>query len=231
MTVLAALVAAAAAGCPPPQVVPPPPPVRRIVRARWLPGTVITEYWPAPERWFTGRLVRAAGIPGLHRVDWLYGARGLPMEGEGIGRDGRVYHFAGPWDIGWVNRAGAPTVPCRRAPGYWTSGRPFWVRSPGRAVFAAGHSRTLAYWRSAAVDRRLIPFGSRIFVPAYCGTPARGWLEARDTGGAIIGPHIDVYRPPPAARPAGRSWGRLLRGQKIFVVPPGATAARLPRCD
>jgi hypothetical protein len=229
MTALAAFVAFAVVGCPPPR--PAPPPVRQIVQPRWLPRTLITEYWPAPERWFTGRLVRAAGIPGRHRVDWLHGARGLPMQGEGIGADGRVYHFAGPWDLGWVNRSGARTTPCRRTPGYWTNGRPFWLHAPGRALFAPGHSRTLAYWQSAAVDRRLIPFGSRIFVPAYCDTPGRGWLVARDTGGAIIGPHIDVYRPPPATRPATRRWGALLRDQKIFVGPPGTPPRRTPRCD
>jgi 3D (Asp-Asp-Asp) domain-containing protein len=229
MTALAAFVAAAVVGCPPPP--PAPPPVRQIAQPRWLPGTLITEYWPAPERWFTGRLVRAAGIPGRHRVDWLHGAHGLPMQGEGVGADGRVYHFAGPWDLGWVNRSGARTTPCEKAPGYWTNGRPFWLRAPGRARFAAGHSRTLAYWRSAAVDRRLIPFGSRIFVPAYCKTPARGWLVAQDTGGAIIGPHIDVYRSPPATRPSTRKWGALLRGQKIFVVPPGTTPRHKPSCS
>ena len=217
-----------AVGCPPPP--PAPPPVRQIVRPRWVSQTLVTEYWPAPERWFSGRLVRATGIPGRHPVAWLFGARGLPMDGEGIGRDGRVYHFAGPYDIGWVNRGGGGTAPCRHSPGSWTNGRPFWLASPGRARFAPGHSRTLAYWRSAAVDRRLIPFGSRIFVPAYCDTPARGWLVARDTGGAIIGVHIDVYRPPPSTRPAGRAWGRLLRDQKMLVVPPGTQPRVTPRC-
>lgn len=225
---LAALVAAAALGCPPPP--PAPPPVRRITHPRWLSGTVITEYWPAPESWFGGTLVRAAGLAGKHPYDWLYGARGLAMQGEGLGRDGRVYHFAGPYGLGWVNASGRSTAPCRKAAGYWTNGRPYRLASPHLARFAPGHARTLAYWRSAAVDPRLIAFGSRIFVPAYCTTPARGWLVARDTGGAIIGPHIDVYRSPPAQRPAGVHWGTLLRGQKIFVVPPGTTPKRMPRC-
>src|SRR5437764_753663 len=103
MGTLATLVAGLALGCPPPP--PAPPPVRRITQPRWVSGTLVTEYWPSPERWFKGRLVRAPGIPGLHRVGWLFGARGLPMEGEGIGSDGRVYHFAGPYGSGWVNRA------------------------------------------------------------------------------------------------------------------------------
>ena len=204
--------------------------MRQIVRPRWLSGTVITEYWPAPERGSAGRSCARPDCPGRHPWDWLYGARGLAMQGEGIGRDGRVYHFAGPYGIGWVNARGRPTAPCRKAAGYWTDGRPFRLASPYRARFAPGHSRTLAYWRSAAVDPRLIPLGSRIFVPAYCSTPARGWLVARDTGGAIIGPHIDVYRRPPATRPPGRRWGTLLRGQKILVVPPATTPRRMPHC-
>jgi 3D domain-containing protein len=225
---LVALAAALAAGCPPPHPGPPRPPrERRIERPRWLGGTLVTEYYPVPERWFAGRRVRAPGIPGRHRVDWLYSARGLPMEGEGIGLDGRVYHYAGPYGLPWLDAAGRRTRPC--ADGSWTRGRPAWLdRSAGRVRFAPGRSRPLAYWRSVAVDPRLIPLGSRIFVPAYCSLPGRGWLVARDTGGAIIGRHLDVFRPPPAS-PAG---ARSLRAQRVLVVPPGTRYARRPpRCQ
>jgi hypothetical protein len=232
-----------------------PPAVSAIVRPRWIASVLITEYFPAPERWFDGRLVRAPGLPGRHRVDWLYSARGLAMQGEGLGRDGRLYHFAGPYSLTWRNRRGRPTYPCRRAPGYWTNGRPAWIgstwlndrgrvtyplaggrwsdsrparleRSPARAHFAPGAARTLAYWRNVAVDPRLIPQGSSIFVPAYCHTPSGGWFTAADTGGAIIGAHIDVFRAPPAER-----WRfRTLHGQKIFVVPPGFRRPAQLRC-
>jgi 3D domain len=213
----------ALAGCPPPVA---PPPVHQITQPRWVTNTLVTEYWPAPERWFTGPLVRAPGIPGRHHSDWLYGAHGLPMEGEGIALDGRVYHFAGPYGLAWSNRLGGTTTPCRQSPGYWTNGRPFRIGKPARARFAPGHSRTLSYWHSAAVDPRLIPFGSRIFLHAYCATPAHGWLVARDTGGAILGAHVDVYRPPPAQL----ANGALLRGQPMLVVPPGTHPRRTPRC-
>jgi hypothetical protein len=66
----------------------------------------------------------------------------------------------------------------------------------------------------------VIPFGSRVFLPSYCGTPARGWFRSLDTGGAIIGFHVDVYRLPPPTLVL-----RELRGQRIYVVPPG-TAPR-----
>jgi hypothetical protein len=185
----------------------------------------VTEYFPVPERWFTGRRVRAPGIRGRHRVDWLYSARGLAMEGEGVGLDGRVYHYAGPFGLPWLDGAGRRTRPC--FDGSWTRGRPVWLDYRGRRVrFAAGPSRPLAYWRSAAVDRRLIPLGSRIFVRAYCSTPARGWLVARDTGSAIIGRHLDVFRRPPPVPGSAR----LLRGLRVFVVPPGTRPRVLPRC-
>lgn len=43
--------------------------------------------------------------------------------------------------------------------------------------------------RVAAVDTRLIPFGSRLYIPGY------GLAVARDRGGAIKGNHIDVLFP------------------------------------
>jgi hypothetical protein len=79
------------------------------------------------------------------------------------------------------------------------------------------------YWESAAVDPSVIPMGSRLFVPAYCDAPTKGWMYAEDVGGAIIGRHIDVFRPPPRAR---FGLDPALRDQRVFVFPPGA---RLPK--
>lgn len=219
---VAAALALTLTGCPPP---PPPPAVQPLRRPRWIEDTLVTQYWPAPERWFTGALVRAQGILGRHRADWLFGARGLPMQGEGTATDGRVYHFAGPYGSGWVNRRGGLTRPCV-APGAWTNGRPARLAHPAQARFAPGHSRTLVYWKSVAVDPRVIPLGSRIFMRALCATPARGWVVARDTGGAIGGAHVDVYRPVPE-RITG---GAVLRRQAMLVIPPGTQPRQTPRC-
>jgi hypothetical protein len=230
------------AGCPP-GTAPHPASERPLTKPRWLAHTVLTEYWPAPERWFVGRAVAAPGLPGMHRVDWLYGARGLPMEGDGVGLDGRRYHYGGPWHLSWVNAAGQPTAPCNT--GFWTNGRPFWPRfgwrnaagavtfplaaggwsngapvrelpPPANLRFLTGPSLPLHYWRSVAVDTHLIPLGSQVFVPALCDTPSRGRFVAADTGGTVIsGHHIDVYRPPPATPDEGE----MLTGQRIFVIP------------
>ncbi len=88
-----------------------PPPPSKHAHGRWLSGVSITEYWPAPESWFVGRLVSAPGIPGLHRIDWLYSAAGLSMEGEGIGLDGQLYHLEAAGTGGWVTSAGKSTSP------------------------------------------------------------------------------------------------------------------------
>src|SRR6185437_5906126 len=222
LVVLAALAAAGVApaarmrvaGCPPAVK---PPAEHLITRPRWLSDVLITEYYPAPEGWFTGRKIKVPGIPGRHRIDWLYSARGLAMQGEGIGADGRFYHFAGPYGLTWQNSRGRPTLPCRKVPGAWTAGSPVWIGSSSRAHFARGPSLPLTYWHDVAVDPRLIQRGSSIFVRSYCNTPSHGWFVAADTGGAIIGRHLDVFRRPPKV-----PWsGNLRRDQGIYVVPPG----------
>lgn len=223
----------------------PPADAEVIKRPRWLSGVAVTEYFPVPERWFTGKRVRAPGLSRRHRVDWLYSARGLSMEGDGIGLDGRRYHIAGLGAPGWINALGRPTRPTRVA-GQWSNGRPFWraggfwrntstrptfpladgtwfdgigvrfVPPPKGISFAAGASRPLRFWRSVAVDPELIPLGSRIYIPAYRHVRSGGWFRADDVGGAIIGRHLDVFRPPPAA-PSG---GQFLSNQRVYVVPP-----------
>jgi 3D (Asp-Asp-Asp) domain-containing protein len=182
-------------------------------------------------------------LSGKHRVDWLYSARGLTMEGDGIGLDGRHYHLASPGGGSWVNRAGVPTFPGRCA-SRWSRGRPYWFSggwrnrrgavtfpleqggwSNGHAVarlpyngvtFARGSTLVLRPYRTLAVDPRLIPRGSRVYIPAY-RTVTGGWFVAEDTGGAIIGRHVDVYRRPTRINNGG---GRYLHSEPIYVVPP-----------
>jgi hypothetical protein len=216
---------------------------------RWLSGVSITEYFPVPERWFVGRRVRAPGLRGLHRIDWLYSARGLSMEGDGVGLDGRRYHIDDLGAPGWVNARGRPTRPTRRA-GRWTNGRPFWraggfwrnvrkgptfpladgswfdgegtrfVPPPQGISFASGASRRLRFWKSVAVDPDVIPLGSRIYIPAYGRLRGGGWFRADDVGSAIIGRHLDVFRPPPLT--AGD--GLFLWDQRVYVIPPAKAA-------
>jgi 3D domain len=219
-----------------------PPPPSKHAHGRWLTGVTITEYWPARESWFKGRLVKAPGLSGLHRIDWLYSATGVSMQGDGVGLDGRQYHIDALGDGGWVTADGVPTDPSNgwaagapywRAGGFWRSRRhavtfPLagggWSNGAGRAyvplphvTFAPGPSLPLHFDQSIAVDPGVIPLGSRVYVPAYRHDGHGGWFLAQDTGGAINGRHIDVYRSPPASPTDS---GQYLTGDRIFVIKP-----------
>jgi 3D (Asp-Asp-Asp) domain-containing protein len=214
----------------------------RTSTGKWLKAVTITEYWPAPESWFTGRMVVAPGLPGMHRIDWLYSASGVSMQGEGIGLDGQMYHIDSLGGGGWVTEAGRPTAasngwsggtPYWRAGGFWRDragavtfplGLGGWSAGAGRkyvplrgVTFAAGPSLPLSYYQSIAVDPGVIPLGSRVFIPAYEHDGHGGWFIAQDTGGAIGGRHIDVYRPPP---PSADTPGQYLSGQRVLVIKP-----------
>lgn len=225
-------------------VVAPVADARPISKPTWLPRVTITEYFPVPERWFVGRKVSAPGLSTRHRIDWLYGGRGLSMEGDGVGLDGRRYHISGLGRGGWVDKFGRPTGFGRtgsralfwRAGGFWRNvdGRltfPLsaggWFNGPGARYvplpgvrFSRGASKPLRYYRSIAVDPRLIPMRSCVFVPAYQRISG-GWFTAADTGGAIDGRHIDVFRPAPSSVEDG---GRYFRNERIFVIPPPCRA-------
>ena len=218
-----------------------------ITKPRWLARVSVTEYFAVPEAWFVGKRVAAAGVPGEHRVDWLYSARGVSMEGDGIGLDGVQYHVEDVGRGGWVNANGGRTVPHG---GGWSNGGPFWRAAAywknskgtptfpleigdwfaGEGVrfvpvrgqtFGVGQSRPLTPYRSVAVDPDLIKLGSRVYIPAYKATDGGGWFQAADVGGAIIDRHVDVYRTPPESPDDP---GQHLRNQRILVVPPGTEA-------
>jgi 3D (Asp-Asp-Asp) domain-containing protein len=219
-----------------------PAPPARHARGAWLRGVTITEYWPSPEAWFVGRLVTAPGLTGKHRIDWLYSAEGVSMQGEGLGLDGRRYHIDAVGSAGWVTAAGTPTDPAAG----WAAGAPFWRaggywKNPAGAVtfplrlggwsagigrgyvplpgvsFAPGPALPLRPYQSIAVDPSVIPLGSRVYIPAYRHDGHGGWFTAQDTGGAIVGRRIDVYRPPPAS---AADTGSYLTSQRVYVIKP-----------
>src|SRR5215217_5559773 len=216
-----------------------------VTKPRWLKGVQITEYYSAPERWFVGRKVTAPGISGKHRADWLYSSAGISMEGDGIDLDGKHVHLSAIGTPGWVTQDGRTTAPGASG---WTNGSPFWrfggwrnkerhVTFPlqaggwfdGKSIryikaagvsFKDGMSLPIKPWKNIAVDPGVIPMGSKVFVPAYC--PRHGWMVAGDTGGAINGLHIDVYRAPPKLRGGDDQF----TSQRIYVWPPGT---KLPK--
>ena len=202
-----------------------------------LTGVKLTEYYPVPEVWFVGRKVDAPGLSSQHRVDWLFSGRGVVMEGSGIDLKGRQVQMVSGFDVGWLSGQGSSYL--WRAEGYWKNSKgqftfPYQVPIDGRSWsngagkrwipprkvrFARGaprgaSGRTLTYWGSVAVDPSLIPYGSLVYISALKSRNGTGWFCADDTGGAIKGRHIDIFRPPPSNRV-----GTTRNGATIRVVP------------
>ncbi|MSW96467.1 MAG: hypothetical protein F2796_06670, partial [Actinobacteria bacterium] len=207
-----------------------------ISKPMWVSKMRITEYFPAPEAWFVGKAVSTPGLDRKSRVDWLYSARGVAMEGDGIGLDGKQYHIESVGTSSWLNArgrkarfgAGAGLSPFWRTEGYWrNSSRELtfpllaggWFNGKGGhfvrpkgITFAEGPSRPLRYYRSVAVDPTFISRGSLVYVPDYKPLNNDGWFRADDTGGAIKGRHLDVFRRPPET---SADTGANLQGRRI----------------
>ena len=154
-----------------------------------------------------------------------------------------MYHIDSLGNGGWVTAAGPSTSPvgrlaraARRSGAPAATGATAAAASPSRWPPAAGPpapgartsrcpasasppgaSLPLRYYQSIAVDPSVIPLGSRVYVPAYRHDGHGGWFIAQDTGGAINGRHIDVYRSPPASADDS---GQYLTGQRIYVIKP-----------
>lgn len=180
----------------------------------------LTYYWFAAEQGFVGGKVSAPGIAGTYREDFLYSARGVPMEGTGTADSTAHVHYAGTHGGYWVTKAGAKTVPSVRG---WSGGAPYWreggyrtatgavtfkradgtwANGPGvgpplpyHDLFDAGVGTNVVEWKSIATDLGVIPRGTSVYVPQLASSPAHGCFRADDTGGAIIGTHIDVFIP------------------------------------
>lgn len=222
-----------------------------VKKPAWLPKTMVTEYYPARESWFAGKRIKTPGIGGRNsKIDWLYSAVGMSMEGDGLGSDGNRYHIDNLGRGGWVGRDGKAAnwgsssknrTPFWRSSGFWRNSKKAvtfqleddsWYRGEGKRwvapkgiTFARGPSRPLRYYRSVAVDPGLIPMKSLVWVGRYRSENGDGWFRADDTGGAIDGRHIDVYRKPPKVIGEAGSYAN----QRIYVVPKAKIAAYIRR--
>ncbi|MEW9081187.1 ubiquitin-like domain-containing protein [Caldanaerobacter subterraneus] len=80
-------------------------------------------------------------------------------------------------------------------------------KKPGDPDYGITASGMVARRGVVAVDPRVIPLGTRLYVEGY------GFCIAADTGGAIKGNRIDVYFP---TREEVRNWGR--RYVKVYIL-------------
>ena len=209
----------------------------------WLSKVAVTEYFPAPERWFVGAQVQTPGPRpqepdrlALLRARRLDGGRGhrprRPQVPHRLDRLERLDHRARAPRAVRPRRHLRPVLARRRATGRTSSGAvtfPLdgggWYAGEGKQLRRAratspsphGPSRPLRSYRSVAVDPALIPLGSLVYVPAYKPLNKDGWFRADDTGGAIKGRHIDVYRRPPDS---------LVRQRPLPAGPPHLRRAR-----
>jgi 3D (Asp-Asp-Asp) domain-containing protein len=222
-----------------------------VKKPAWMPRMLVTEYYPARESWFAGQRVATPGIRGRKcKIDWLYSAVGMSMEGDGLGTDGKRYHIDNLGSGGWIGRDGRKAdwgsgdknrTPFWRSSGFWRNAKKgvtfpledgTWYHGVGKRwvppkgiTFARGPSRPLRYYRSVAVDPGLIPMRSLVWIGRYRDQNGDGWFRADDTGGAIDGRHLDVYRKPPKLIGDAGSYS----GQRVFVVPAPKIAAYVRR--
>ena len=111
-------------------------------------------------------------------------AHDVIIEGTGVLDDGRVFNYAGT--------CGCPLSPC------------FNLVDPDHPWGVGAGGRALVPFRSVAVDKTVLTIGARYYVaeldgvtmpgdPPTGGFAHDGCVSADDTGGAIIGMHIDFF--------------------------------------
>ena len=224
----------------PPTNIPPPP--SKHAKGKWLSSVTVTEYWPAPESWFVGKLVTAPGLPGLHRIDWLYSATGLSMEGSGIGLDGQQYHIDALGDGGWVTETGASTSPSSG----WSAGAPYWRaggywRNKKRGVTFPLSAGGWSNGRGAKyVPLRDVTFAAGMSLPLPLPAVDRGGPEGHPARQPRLRPGVPRGRPRWLVRRSGHrrrhqraphrrvppppvnalGIGQSLSAQRIFVIKP-----------
>jgi 3D (Asp-Asp-Asp) domain-containing protein len=133
----------------------------------WLDGFIITHYTFALETdpvYAADKKVKANGLKGEYRENFLFGPSGVLKQGTGQTESGEYI------TIDWSR--GGP------------KGRDTWfVKGIG------GKWANPSAWESIAVDPAHIQKGKRVKIEIY---PNRTFL-ASDTGGKIRGKHIDVF--------------------------------------
>lgn len=152
-----------------------------------LKGTVqLTYYWVTQQSDYSGANdTPICGVSAnvLATVPLAF-ANALKLEGTGRLTDGRLLNVGGS---------------CQCPSGMTTC---YIVLDQTKYPWGVGvQSRPLVPFRSIAVDRNYIPYGAHVYVPEFDGVqmPSSsgfvhdGCLQADDTGGGIVGAHIDFF--------------------------------------
>ncbi|MBK9035712.1 MAG: hypothetical protein IPL61_31425 [Myxococcales bacterium] len=146
----------------------------------------LTYYWVTAEDDYAGVADTTLYQPGCAALATVRArfASSLDIEGTGRLTDGRLINVDG-------------TCGCARSPCY--------VVAPADHPWGTGvQDRALVPYRSIAVDRTVIPYGTALWVaeldgvavpgdPPWGGFVHDGCVIAADTGGGIVGLHIDWF--------------------------------------
>jgi 3D (Asp-Asp-Asp) domain-containing protein len=143
----------------------------------WYESTfLITGYNVCNESDFSGALVTANGLSNQHRDDFLFGARGVVMQGTGMALNGQ---YVRPTRVGstWATN---------------TRGNPTRMANPGGVTFAytgtvQGAFGVVTAGHSMAVDPAVIPPHGKVEIDSV------GTRYADDRGSRIQGYHIDNF--------------------------------------
>ncbi len=163
---------------------------------------------PADTPLFSGDCDILADVPEAFHDD-------LCIEGSGILRDGRVVNYTST-----CTRECFAALTCGRHRSYKICYR---VLEPDRYPWGMGvQGRALEPDVSIAVDRRLIPIGTILYLPELDGVippgrsePHNGCVRADDIGGAIKGDHIDIFA---GTRQRWRAWERIFPTRSWFTA-------------
>lgn len=139
----------------------------------------------------------------------------LCIEGSGILRDGRVVNYAST-----CTRECFAALTCGSHRRYKICYR---VLEADRYPWGMGvQGRALEPDVSIAVDRRMIPIGTILYLPELDGVippgrsaPHNGCVRADDIGGAIKGNHIDIFA---GTRQRWRAWERIFHTKSWFTA-------------
>jgi 3D (Asp-Asp-Asp) domain-containing protein len=148
-------------------------------------GTVtLTYYWVTEESDYSGADDTALCDVSANVIAMvpLAFANALKIEGTGKLSDGRLLNIGGS---------------CACSSGMTTC---YITLDQTKYPWGVGvQSRPLVPFRSIAVDKSFIPYGTHVYIPEFDGVqmPSSfvhdGCFEADDTGGGIVGAHIDFF--------------------------------------
>ncbi|MCC6901044.1 MAG: hypothetical protein IT377_18845 [Polyangiaceae bacterium] len=146
----------------------------------------LTYYWVTTEEEFTGTKDTKLYDKSCKLLATVAAKFAAALKVEGTGRlsDGRILNYSGS--------CSCPTSPC-------------YLVADAQHPWGYGvQNKALVPFRSFAVDKSVIPYGSKVYVPELDGVAVPGdspWggfvhdgcFSADDTGGAILGKHVDWF--------------------------------------